>query len=430
MKTTTFESPGLRERYIRVDHKSGLPIYVFPKPFATTYAILAARYGSADVCFSCEGDRDFVTVPDGVAHFLEHKLFDNPDGSDAMARLSALGADANAYTDYRRTAYLFSCTERFGESLKELLRFVFSPYFTEQSVQKERGIIAEEIRMYDDSPWERCFSQLLKCLYEKNPVRKNICGTVESLSRITPELLFDCYRMFYQPSNMALVVCGNVTAEEVLEAADCVLPEPVPPRAIRRMEFAEGKGAAKRFASAPMQVAKPLFAIGFKDADIPADPAARMFRDAAVSLLGEVIFSRSESFFSNLFEEGKLTASYSYGYSICDTFAFYCISGESDNPEEIRDRLLETIGRIAENGVDPAILERCRRILLADCIRAFDSTEEIANDLLSFVFDGGEIFAYPDVLASVTPDHVNSLLRSVFRKENLALSVINPTSGD
>ena len=424
MNPTTFESPLLREHYTRIDHKSGLPIYVFPKPFATTYAILATRYGSTDVCFSPAGDGSFLTVPDGVAHFLEHKLFDNPDGSDAMARFSALGADANAYTDYRRTAYLFSCTEHFDESLEELLRFVYSPYFTDASVKKEQGIIAEEIRMYDDSPWDRCLQQLLEGMYAKNPVRRNVCGTAESISRITPDLLMTCYRTFYQPSNMALVVCGNVTPEEVAAVADKVLPHAVPARPILRREPEEPREVAKSFAELTMQVAKPIFTIGFKDPDIPADPTARMRRDAAVSLLGEVIFSRAEPFFSNLFESGKLTASYSYGYSICDSFAFFCVSGESDRPEEIRDVLLDSVARLRETGIDPAVFERCRRILLADSVRAFDSTEEIANDLLSFVFDGVNLFDYPTVLSAVSLTEVSDLLSSLFRPENLSLSVV------
>ena len=221
---TEFYSERLRERYVRIDHPSGLPVYVFPKPLTTTYAIFSTRYGSVDTKFRRTGDTDWVETPDGIAHFLEHKLFENADGSDSFERFSAYGADANAYTTCNRTSYLFSCTERFEESLEELLRFVTTPYFTKQSVKKEQGIIAEEIREYDDNPWERCFQNLMEGLYEKNPIRVNICGTEKSISRITPEILRECYDAFYRLSNMALIVCGDVCEEDVVKIVDRVLP--------------------------------------------------------------------------------------------------------------------------------------------------------------------------------------------------------------
>ena len=197
MKRTEFYSERLRERYVRIDHPSGLPIYVFHKPLTTAYAIFSTRYGSVDTKYRYVGETEWNETPDGVAHYLEHKLFENADGSDAFEQFSAYGADANAYTTCNRTSYLFSCTERFEESLEELLNFVKQPHFTSKSVKKEQGIIAEEIRMYDDNPWERCFQNLMEGLYERNPIRVNICGTEASISRITPEILYGCYHAFY-----------------------------------------------------------------------------------------------------------------------------------------------------------------------------------------------------------------------------------------
>ncbi|MBR7098354.1 MAG: insulinase family protein, partial [Clostridia bacterium] len=237
MKMTEYSSALLREHYYRMEHRSGLPIYVFPKALTTSYALFAVNYGSMDNAFSLSDGQPPVHVPDGIAHFLEHKLFENADGSDSFAHFAAIGADANAYTSYDRTAYLFSTTESFDDALEELLRFVTHPHFTDASIKKEQGIIAEEIRMYEDSPWERSFRILLESMYESCPVRINVCGSEESISKITPTLLYDCYRTFYNPTNMILAVCGDVTPEQIMAVADRALPADFLPRTVSRASF-------------------------------------------------------------------------------------------------------------------------------------------------------------------------------------------------
>lgn len=426
-KTTKFESSLLRESYEKIDHPSGLPIYLFPKKLSTAYAILSVKFGSVDNRFRPAPNSEPCTLPDGVAHFLEHKLFENPDGTDALATFSTYGADSNAYTDYTRTAYLFSCTESFSESLEELLRFVTTPYFTAESVARERGIIAEEIRMYADSPWDRCAERLMNGLYRCHPVRKDICGTEASISEITPELLYDVYNTFYQLPNMALVVCGDVSAEEVLAVADKVLPHKRQPcLPILRCPEPEPKEIVSPRMREEMPVSLPILCFGFKDADVPADPLARSRRDAALSLVGDVLFSRSNDFFGTLFEQGLITASYSYAYSICESFGYFGLSCEGEDPEEIRQCLLDYLEDLRQSGLDSSDLERSRRVLLADQIRAYDSTEEIANNLLAFVFEDADLFDYPNQLAAVTLEEANARLRELFREENLCLSVISP----
>jgi predicted Zn-dependent peptidase len=294
-------------------------------------------------------------------------------------------------------------------------------------VKKEQGIIAEEIRMYHDHPWERCFQNLMEGLYEKNPVRKNICGSEESIASITPEILYRCYETFYQPSNMALIVCGDVEPEAVMSLVDESLGkkkrETVP---VVRLTEKEREDVFLPAVSAYMQVAKPIFSIGIKDTDIPTDPAERQRRDAAMSLLDEILFSRSARFYSTLFEEGILSPSYSYGYSIADSFAFHTVSGESECPEEILRRLREYLKEAAEKGIDPEEFERCRRILYADQIRSYDSTEEIANTLLAFVFDDAEMFDYPALIESLTVSEVEALLNTLTDEKKICLSVVYP----
>ncbi len=420
-------SERLREQYTAITHKSGLEIYVFPKKMSPTHALFATRFGAMDTGFRSRGDAEWTRLPDGVAHFLEHKLFDAPDGSDAFSAFSAYGADANAYTTVSRTAYLFSCTENFTASLSELLRFVTTPYFTDETVQKEKGIIAEEIRMYNDNPWERCFANLMRGLYKDHPIRREICGSESSIQGITPELLMQSYNAFYRLSNMALVVCGDVTPEEVLAVADECLPTVADPFDIERRPVSEPDAVHRSSVSCSMQVAKPIFSIGIKDRSIPADPQERLRRDAAMSILEEILFARSGEFYSTLFEEGTLSAAYSYGYSIGEGFGFHTVSGESDDPEAVLQRLREYLKAAARRGIDPADFERCRRVLYADELRAFDSTEEIANNLLSFTFDGCGLFDYAELLCSLTPDDVSALLPELLREDAFCLSVVTPS---
>ena len=420
----------LREHYFLGTHKSGLSVYVFPKKLTTVYALFATRYGSVDTVLPLQSGQE-VSLPEGTAHFLEHKLFENEDGSDAFAQFSQYGADANAYTTYNRTAYLFSATERVGEALRELLTFVTHPYFTEETVKKEQGIIAEEIREGRDDPWDRCYGNMVRGLYEKNPVRFDVCGSEESIARITPELLYECCRVFYHPSNMALVVCGDVTLELVEEAVDAVLPAAQSVSIPVRKKIPEEPARAYRArVSEQMQVAKPLFAIGFKDPCVSPDPLIRIRRDAAMTLLDEILFSRSGVFYNRLFEEGLLTQSFDAGYSCSDTFGFNGLFGESEDPERVLSRLTDYLDEVKRKGIDRETFARCRSVLYADEIRAYDSTDEIANRLLSFVFDGAEIFDYPALLQSITPEELERLLDEVYREEYRTLSVILPRSAE
>ena len=423
---TEYSSPLLREHYYHVRHRSGLSVYVFPKKLTATVAYFAVRYGSVDNCFYIGENAIPTRVPEGIAHFLEHKLFENEDGSDAFEQFASLGADANAYTTYDRTVYLFSCTENFEESLQELLRFVTHPHFTDESVRKEQGIITEEIREYDDRPWDRCFQNLLCAMYRENPVRENICGSVESIQRITPALLYDCHRTFYRPSNMALVISGDVEPNSVLHIVDKILPQEADETWIRRHLPKEPAGVISPYSEQRMQVSKPLFSIGIKDSAVPTEPQSRLRRDLCINLLCEVLFSRSGRFYSELFEEGVISPSFAYGYSCTDTFGFICISGESDTPKIVLSRLQEYLKQVREGGIDRDDFERCRRVMYADELRAYDSTEEIASRLVSFVFDDTEMFSCPEVIQSICIEELETLMDKLFEDNLFTLSVIKP----
>ncbi|MBQ9773895.1 MAG: insulinase family protein [Clostridia bacterium] len=425
MSISDFSSALLGERYRRIEHKSGLRIYHFPKNLSTTYALLATEYGSLDRCVSVNGVLE--RFPDGVAHFLEHKLFDNADGTDAFAHFSAVGADANAYTTYNRTAYLFSCTEREEEALEALLRFVTQPYFTRASVKKEQGIIAEEIRGGDDSPWERVYRNLLRAMYREHPVRDDICGTVSSIKRITPELLYRAYELFYDLSNMALVVCGCMSEEAVLAVADRVLPTEARPYTRPMRVLPQESAAVERdYTEERMAVSKPIFSIGFKDPALPDDPMARARRDFAMTWLNEILFSQSGELYEALLGEGLITPAFSYGYSSEPSLAFNCLTGESDEPQTVLARLWAYLEHVRGTGISQEAFERAGRVLYSDEIRVYDSTEEIANRMLAFVFEDLDMLSAPAWISSIRKEELEALLNDFFVRDGVSLSVILP----
>ena len=418
----------LQEEYRKYRHPSGLDIYIFPKKMTSTYAIFGTKYGSIHNCFRV-GDGEFITVPDGIAHFLEHKLFTCEDGSDAFERFSDYGADANAYTSFNKTCYLFSCTDRLEESLGELIDFVTHPYFTEESVASEIGIISEEIRMYDDNPSDRCFYGMLEAMYEHHSIRRNICGSVESIAQITPALLYDCHRAFYRLSNMALVVCGDVEDTAVLEVANRYLPT-APMNAETVVCLNENEREARTvyrpYVEQHMQVSKPLFNIGIKDTDIPSDGVARQKKDAAMAILNEMLFSRAGTLYNRLIEKDMISPGLSYGYSISESTAYNSIAGEAEDPKAVLSEIRQYLLQVSEDGLSMDDFIRGKRVMWAEFVKSFDSTDSIANNLFSFICEDCELLSYADLIEQVTFEAVEALFRSSFAEDAFALSVVFP----
>lgn len=423
MTAHRFESELLGERYTRVHHPSGAEIYVFPKKMSSTYALFATNYGAVD---TVAGD---TPLPDGIAHFLEHKLFTNEDGSDSFEKFSDLGADANAYTSHTSTVYLFSCTDHFEEAFTELLTFVTHPYFTDESVEKEQGIIGEEIRMCLDNPYDRCYYQMLAGLYRDHAVRRDICGSVQSIKAITPALLYQAHKSFYTPANMVLVVVGNVTSEQVLAIADRYL-KAGGSAPVRSLESKEPSSVAVARLASKGQVAKPIFSIGVKDTAIPTDPIERIKRDAAMAILNEMIFSEAGALYTKLFEGGYISPELSFEYVLTRDFAFDQIAGEADDPDAVLAIVLEHLASLSKSGFDEEELLRCRRIEYAEYIKGFDSTEEIAHNLLSFAMEGAELFSYPTVLEEIDLSYISRIFSEVFDPSHVTLSVIFPNEED
>lgn len=423
-----FVCKSLNERYSLYKHPSGLDIYIFPKKMTSTYAFFGTRFGSVDNTFKTSSDNDFITVPDGIAHFLEHKLFANEDGSDSFERFSEFGADANAYTSFNRTTYYFGCTENFDKSLRELLEFVTHPYFTEESIAKEIGIIEQEIKMYDDNPADKCFYGMLEGLYSTHSVKRNICGSSESIRKITPALLYDCYDVFYNLSNMVLSVCGDVSAEEIINIADSVLKKESKKSQIIRSNdnLLESKEVHRELISHTMNVSKPIFFIGIKDTDIPDKPKEVIKKDVLMMILNEMLFSECTDFYNELLDNELIYPSLRYGYTICESFAYDSISGESDDPSIVYDKLCEYLSKLYREGLSKQDFTRAKRVMYAEFVKLFDSTESIANQLFSYACDNADIFMNYDLIKSVTFEEVEELFKSFFKKEYMTLSTVLP----
>ena len=422
------ECARLRERCEDVTHPSGLRIRLIPKPMMQTYVMLSVDFGARDTSYTYGGKR--VCLPDGVAHFLEHKMFAGPDGTDANEKFSALGAEANAWTDYDTTAYLFSTAEDPVPPLRVLLDMVFTPYFTKESVSKEQGIIQEEISMGEDDPWQQLYEQSMRATYAKHPLRKRICGTAASISRITPRMLYACHEAFYRPEYMCLTVCGSVSMSDLVAQVDAQmarLPAAKTPAPIRR-EVEEPAKTPRRRTVRRARVSQPLFQITLKDTALPEQPKERLYRETAVNLISEMLFSRAAPFYGELFEQGLITPGYSYGYSSAKGAAYHALTGEARDVQAIWEQYVRVIERSRREGLSAEDFERCRRVLYASFVSQFDYPEDIADLAGDCEQNGFGVFDALDCIERVSLQELQALLEELFLPEASVLSVLLPDS--
>ena len=417
-----FDSQLLGERYFKIDHSSGLSIYVFPKEMSGTYGIFSVNFGGCAAEYIKNGKK--YSLPYGCAHFLEHKLFENSDGSNADDVFSRLGAYDNAYTSGERTAYLFSATDNVYECTEQLLKFVTDPYFTKKTVKKEIGIIAEEIRGCLDDPYDRCYMNLLDAMYFNNPVKNEICGSEESISKITPEILYRCCEDFYVPNNMVLVLCGNVDPVKTEEIVDRVIGKERAGDKVSLCPFDEPKHVKKPFVEKKMPVGKPLFCIGIKDVNIPSDPKERYKRTEGMNILLHMMFSEAGDFYLEILESGLLSPGFDSGYSSSSTTAYIMMSGESDDPKTLLEKIKQYIEKCRKEGLDKRDFEREKKCIYASYISDFDSTEDIAFALTSYANDQIDLFEYPSIIDGITFEYIEGLLKEVFDDSFVSLSVI------
>lgn len=423
-KLTVHKSDRLDEHYYAIKHRSGLDILIFPKKLSTCFAVFGTRFGSVDMRFTLDGKK--CRLPAGTAHFLEHKMFENADGVNSDERFAALGAEDNAYTNYTATRYMFGATENIGECLTELLRLVTHPFFTEENVKKEQGIIEQEILMYMDDPYERAMENCLRAMYFSSGIRESICGSRSSVRKITPEILYKAYGAFYGLHNMVLSVCGDVSPEEILEICDRELPkESADPALVLREIPDEPSNSSKERTVCRMNVSRPMFFIGVKDGT-RACGKARLRRGLAMNILNNMLFSGTGEFYNILLDSGLITPGFSFGYSAGDGFALNYFSGNSDSPERVFE-LIKEKAYDACHTLDREDFERCRRASLAQYVRAFDSTSEIADDvMLTAYYAESDPFEIPGMIESLTFEELSALPSELFLPDRFTLSLVLP----
>ena len=420
MKPVFYESLG--ETVYRETLPNGLELRVVPKPdHVKKYAFFATRYGGMDTRFQLGGR--WLDTPAGIAHYLEHKMFDTKEGN-ALQSLAKNGAEPNAFTSNAMTGYYFDSTDHFDENLEILLSFVSVPYFTEESVAKEQGIIGQEIRMIEDNPDWQIYVRMLRALYRVSTARTPIAGTVESISHITAETLYDCHRAFYTPSNMILSVVGNVDPVRVSDLARRVLPKEGGP-AVARDYGQEPEAVAERETRLAMEVSSPQFLSGFKCSPVP-EGEERLRTMILGDLACELLFGESSPLFQRLYSQGLINASFGGSFELMPGAAYLYAGGESKEPRAVAAELQKEADRLAREGVDEDFFQQTLRASFGSSIRGLNSFVNIAVSLTEGQFGGFDPFRFPQVFQSVTREDVLAFLRENVRPERSVLSEIVP----
>lgn len=428
MKLQKIEVPEWKETLYLGEHSSGLGVFIVPKPgFQKKYAMFGTRYGSIDNTFRPLGQSEKITVPDGIAHFLEHKLFEQPDGSNAFDLFSKYGANANAFTSFTSTCYLFSCTDHFSENLAHLLDYVQEPYFTDENVAKEQGIIGQEIRMYDDDPeWQVQFG-LLKALYVNHPVKIDIAGTIESISHIDKDVLYTCYNTFYNPANMALCIAGDVDVDETADLIERHIRTDRPSGRVESYYPDEPAHVAEKLREQKLDVSIPLFDIGFKD-NAPATGDQLLKNEIATKVLLKLLAGRSSKLYTDLYSEGLVNTSFATDLMIEPQFCCAIVGGESEQPLEVQRRLLAAIEGMKRDGIDQKAFTRVKHALYGNFLRGFNDVEDIAGTMCRSILDGVNPFQFKAVYDTVDVAFATQRLHDVFCEDTMAMSIVWPAN--
>ena len=421
------ENSKVKEKVYIEKLENGLTVMIIPKKgVQKKYVIWGTNYGSNDSKFVVPGEEQETEVPKGVAHFLEHKMFEQENGINSLDALTALGVDANAYTTNDHTAYLFECTENFYPALDELMDYVQNPYFTDENVEKEKGIIGQEIMMYDDTPEWKVYLNAIKAMYKDNPINIDITGTKETIAKITKETLYDCYNTFYHPSNMAIVVTGDFEPEEIFAELEKRLIKNVKKQAdIKRIYPKEQKEIVQDYIEEQMEVSIPLFIIGIK-ADKECLSAKKMIkRHISIQTLLSILIGKSSKLYNQLYEENLLQSEPSMDYEFSKNYGYVLLQGQSDNPQKVKEMLITEIQKLKNEGIKEEDFNRIKKMIYAEYVKSFNSVDGISTGVLMNYFKGINSFDYIEEFSSFSLEDVQNVLEEVFIEEQMVLSVIN-----
>ncbi|CCL61726.1 peptidase M16 inactive domain protein [Clostridioides difficile DA00215] len=419
----------LKEEVYYEKLQNGLDVYFMPKRgFMKKYAILATNYGSNDLEFVPIGEDKKIRVNEGIAHFLEHKMFEQPDGGDAFDKFSKLGVNANAFTNFTMTAYLFSATENFYESLEHLIDYVQTPYFTDENVEKEKGIIAQEIKMYNDDPDWNVYFNCLKAMYINYPARIDIAGTVDSIYKITKEELYKCYNTFYNPGNMALFVVGDLDVEKVIDVTKKSNNYKVDKlsKSIERFYPEEPEGVKEKEVIEKFPISMPMFNIGFKDSNVGLKGKELLRKEIVTDILVGMLFKKGSKLYEDLYMQGLINENFGAGFSSQVDYAFSIIAGDSKEPKKVKEIILDYIEKSKKEGLSKEEFERTKKKKIGSFIKCFDSINFIGNSFISYVFKDINLLDYLDIIKDVTFEEVEERLKEHFKEEYCVISIVEP----
>ena len=418
------ENTKVKEKLYIDKLENGLTVMIIPKKgIRKKYAIWGTHYGSNNSKFMASGEKEITIVPDGVAHFLEHKMFEQEGGTNSLDVLSALGVNANAYTTNDHTAYLFESTENFESAFDELANYIQHPYFTDENVEKEKGIIGQEIMMYDDEPNWVVYINAVKAMYSKNPVRLDIAGTIESISKIDKDILYKCYNTFYNPSNMVLVLCGDFEPDKTIEHVKQKQVNKEKVGNIDRIYEEEPEEINQKEIIKKMEVSIPSFIIGYKDKVVTKDIVKKHI---AIEIILSLLIGKSSNLYRELYNSGLMLQEAELAYEFTDNYAYVMIGGQSKKPKEVQEYLNKEIENMKKSGLNEEDFKRIKRMIYGDYVKEFNEVGDISRMFLADYFKGINSFDYIEEIEKIDIEYVMSVFKEVFNEDKQVISIVEP----
>lgn len=421
------ENSKVKEKLYVEKLENGLTVMIMPKKnIQKKYMIWATNFGSIDNRFIAPNDKEETNIPDGVAHFLEHKMFEQQNGTNSLDTLTALGVNANAYTTTDHTCYLFECTDNFYPAMDELMDYVQNPYFTDQNVEKEKGIIGQEIQMYDDYPSWAVYMNAMKCMYKNNPIIIDIAGSIESISKIDKEVLYKCYNTFYHPSNMVMCFAGDFEPEALIEEVKKRLKPTEKHGEIKRIYPEEPEQIVKKENTQNMEVSMPIFVIGIKDVidNKNCTSSSIVKKHIAIEILLNMLIGKSSKLYKELYEAELITGEPYLDYEFSKQYAHVSITGQSNDPKKVLEKFEAEIKKMKENDIDLAHFQRVKNMIYGNYVKEYDDVAEICRMFVGDYMKGINSFEYIEEYEQVTPEYTKQVLEEVFKEDKTVLSIV------
>ena len=415
------ENKQIKEKLYTEKLDNGLVVMVLPKKTRKKYIVWSTNFGSIDNKFYAPGEKELTVVPDGIAHYLEHKLFEQENGRNSLDVLTSIGVDANAYTTNDHTAYLYECTDHFDEALDEFMNYVQNPYFTDENVEKERGIIQQEIMMYDDYPEWKVYMNAMKAMYKNNEINIDVAGTIETIAEIDKEKLYKIYNSFYRPDNMILVLVGDFVPEEILEKIKSRITMKNQAEKTVREYNQEPKEIVNHYIEKKMNISMPLVLMAYKDNELTSN---KIKKDLAIDMLGNILFGRSTEVFQKLYEEGKLIAEPTIDYEFSKTYSHIMIQFQSDEPDDVIKEITNKIEQVKKDGINSEEFERAKKKIYGEIVKDYNEVSNIATAIVSDYFKNINSLDYFNVINEIDKLYVVKVLKELFVEDLKVVSII------